>query len=61
MSRVRVGLRPGSLHPWLARLCLTVALHYIITGEFTREEQALRDFDLTTRYGPAAGMSRLER
>jgi hypothetical protein len=31
------------------------------TGDTPEEERVLRQFDLDTRYGPCAGMTRLER
>jgi hypothetical protein len=30
-------------------------------GDFAEEERVLRQFDLDTRFGPCAGMTRLER
>ncbi|KAG2487430.1 hypothetical protein HYH03_013997 [Edaphochlamys debaryana] len=33
----------------------------VTNADLTADEQTLRKFDLTTKYGPCAGMTRLER
>lgn len=45
----------------MCSLAARCVLLLFATGDISQEEQVLRAFDLETRFGPCAGMTRLER